>query len=198
MPFMQELIPYFNLLSTFNNNNVVAIDLAHNVFLVGAVLARKPENVLELGVGSGYVTNSLMHALRFNRKGRLTSVDNWFDWRGVEPAGVANLRAAGVNVITSGEEEFVRAAPSDAYDFLVSDADHFRSGAWLDQHVRIVQHDGFMFFHDTNQQPMFPSLGTIEGQIKERGLPHFHFKESSRPDERCQRGWLFVINKKQS
>ena len=193
---MHELGPYFNLLSSFNNANAVAIDLAHNVFLIGAVLARKPDRVLELGVGSGYVTNSLLCALRFNRKGKLTSVDNWFDWNGVEPKFVAPLRAAGVNVVVSGEEEFVRAAPDGAYDLLVSDADHFKSGGWLDQHLRIVQHDGFLFFHDTNQPRMFPGLATIEGQIQERGLPHFHFKESSRPEERCQRGWLFVINKK--
>jgi predicted O-methyltransferase YrrM len=194
---MHELAPYFNLLSSFNNTNAVAIDLAHNVFLVGAVLARKPENVLELGIGSGYVTNSLLHAIRFNRKGRLTSVDNWCDWKGAQPAFVPPLRAAGVNIVVAGEEEFVRAAPDDAYDFLVSDADHFRSGGWLDQHLRIVQHDGFLFFHDTNQPRMFPGLATIEGQIQSRGLCHFHFKESSRPEERCQRGWLFVINKKE-
>jgi predicted O-methyltransferase YrrM len=164
--------------------------------LVGAVLARKPERVLELGMGSGYVTSSLLHALRYNRKGSLTSVDNWFDWNGVEPPFAANLRAQGATVVTSGEEDFVRLAPDDAYDLLVSDADHFKSGGWLDQHLRIVAHDGFLFFHDTNQPRMFPSLATIEGQIRERGLPHFHFKGSSRPDERCQRGWLFVINKK--
>jgi predicted O-methyltransferase YrrM len=193
---MQELAPYFQLLSTFNNNNVVAIDLAHNVFLVGAVLARKPENVLELGFGSGYVTTSLFHALRFNQKGRLTTVDNWFDWRGVEPPAVHSFRQAGINVVTSGEEEFVRAAATDTYDFLVSDADHFRSGSWLDQHLRIVKHDGFMFFHDTNSAETFPSLGSIAPQIKQRGLPHYHFTQSTRPDERCQRGWLFVINKK--
>jgi predicted O-methyltransferase YrrM len=193
---MHELTPYFNLLSSFNNANMVAIDLAHNMFLVGAVLARKPERILELGVGSGYVTNSLLHAVRYNRKGKVTSVDNWADWKGVEPAFAANLRAAGVSVIVSGEEEFVRATPDNAYDMLISDADHFRSSAWLDQHLRIVANDGFLFFHDTNQPRMFPGLTTIEGQIKDRGLPCFHFKESSRPDERCERGWLFVINKK--
>ncbi len=53
---------------TFDNANTVAIDLAHNVFLVGALLARKPDNLLELGVGSGYVTHSLLHGMRFNRK----------------------------------------------------------------------------------------------------------------------------------
>jgi hypothetical protein len=144
---MHELTPYFSLLSSFDNSNVVAIDLAHNVFLVGAVLARKPERVLELGVGSGYVTNSLLHALRFNHKGRLTSVDNWSDWGGAEPAFASSLRAAGVTL-------------------LVSDADHFHSAAWVDQHLRIVQHDGFLFFHDTNQPRMFPGLATVEGHDK--------------------------------
>jgi predicted O-methyltransferase YrrM len=193
---MHELTPYFQLLSSFNNSNIVAIDLAHDMFLVGAVLARKPERILELGVGSGYVTHSLLHAIRYNRKGKLTSVDNWADWQGAEPPFAANLRAAGVSLIVSGEEEFVRAAPDNAYDMLISDADHFRSSGWLDQHLRIVASDGFLFFHDTNQPRMFPGLATVEGQIRDRGLLHFHFKESSRPDERCERGWLFVINKK--
>ena len=138
---MHNLSFYFSQISNFDRTNI-AIDLAHNVFLVGAVLARKPASVLELGIGSGFVTHSLMHALRFNRRGRLTSVDNWCDWNGVEPAFVSSLRAAGVNVVVSGEEEFVRCCP-DAYDLLVSDADHFRSHGWLDQHLRIVQHNGF-------------------------------------------------------
>ncbi len=194
---MHDLAPYFDLLATFNNQNAVAIDLAHNVFLVGAVLSRKPERVLELGIGSSYVTRSLLHALRFNRKGRLTSVDNWFDWNGMEPPFAAGLRAGGVNIVISGEEEFVRTAPDNAYDFLVSDADHFKSGTWLDQHLRIAQSGGFLFFHDTNQPRVFPTLATIETQIQQRGLAHFHFKESSRPEERCQRGWLFVINQNQ-
>jgi predicted O-methyltransferase YrrM len=193
---MHELAPYFGLLSSFDNANAVAIDLAHNVFLVGSVLSRKPERVLELGVGSGYVTSSLLYALRYNRKGKLTSVDNWFDWNGAEPAFASAFRAQGVSVIVSGEEEFVRSTPDDAYDFLVSDADHFQSHSWLDQHLRIVEHDGFLFFHDTNQPRTFPGLASIEAQLQARGLPSVHFKESSRPEERCQRGWLFAVNKK--
>ena len=62
--------------------------------------------------------------------------------------------------------------------------------------MRIVGHDGFLFFHDTNQPDIFPGLAEIESQVRQRGLPYFHFKDQSRPDERCERGWLFVINKK--
>jgi hypothetical protein len=193
---VSELVPLFNLLAGFDHRNVVALDRAHNMFLIGAVMARKPLDILELGIGSAYVTMSLMYAIRYNQRGRLTSVDNWADWGGQEPPGVDALRKGGANIVTMGEEAFVRAAASDSYDLLVSDADHFRSAGWLDQHLRIVRHDGFMFFHDTNSLNAFPGLATIERRIGELGLPCFHFKESSRPDERCDRGWLFVINKK--
>jgi hypothetical protein len=39
-------------------------------------------------------------------------------------------------------------------------------------------------------------LASLKDKIELMALPHFHFTESSRPDERCERGWLFVINKK--
>ena len=84
----------------------------------------------------------------------------------------------------------------DALDFLISDADHLKSQNWLDQHMRVVQNDGFMFFHDTNQPRVFPGLATIEDQLKSRGLFCLHFRENSRPDERCDRGWLFAVNRK--
>ena len=193
---MTELAPYFQLLEQFDHNNIVALDRAHNLFLVGAVLSKKPNDVLELGIGTGYVTASLIHALSYNRKGRLTSVDNWFDWGGKEPPGVDNLRKAGVNVVSMGEGEFVRQAPTDGWDFMVSDADHHRSQEWIDEHLRIVRDGGFMFFHDTNQPGVFPGLATIEGKLKERGIFTLHFKENSRQDEHCNRGWLFAVNKK--
>ncbi len=126
----------------------------------------------------------------------LTSVDNWLDWKGSEPPFAAALRKAGANIVVSGEEDFVRSAPDNAYDLLVSDADHFKSATWLDQHLRIVEDEGYLFFHDTNQPQRFPGLAGIEGQIRSRNLPHVHFRASSRPDERCQRGWLFVVNQK--
>ena len=197
MSHLDALDDYFAFLQEFGPNPV-AIDVAHNLFLIGALVARKPERVLELGIGSGYVTRSLLHGLRYNRRGTLTSVDNFMDWKGAEPPYVREFREMGAEIVAPREEkEFVHATPTDAYDFMVSDADHSRSGTWIDQHLRIVRHDGFMFFHDTNHQTKYKSLKLIGKRIRELGLPYYHFTENSRPDERCDRGWLFAINRKE-
>jgi predicted O-methyltransferase YrrM len=190
------LAPFFDLVLGFDHRNDIAIDCAHNIFVIGAALSKKPRNILELGIGTGYLSMSLVHALKYNRTGQLTSVDNWFDTHGWEPRLGAQLRVAGVEVVCASEEEFVCQAPTDAYDFLVSDADHQNSWRWLDEHIRIVEHNGFMFFHDTNQPDMFPGLAELERRVEELGLPSYHFAQSSRKDEKCSRGILFVINKK--
>ncbi len=129
-------------------------------------------------------------------KGRLTSVDSWLDSNGVEPPFVAGLTRRGRAGHRCRRGGIRPRRPADAYDFLVSDADHFNSHRWLDQHLRIVQSDGFLFFHDTNARGCFRGWRPSKPRSARGGLACFHFKESSRPDERCQRGWLFVINKK--
>lgn len=191
-----DLVHYFNLVLSFDHRNPVALDRAHNMLVTGMVLSKKPKAVVELGVGSGYLSASLAYAIRYNGVGQLTSVDNWYDTQGQEPPITKQLRNLGVNVVCSGEEEFVRSAPTDAYDMLISDADHYHSPEWLDQHLRIVKHNGLLFFHDTNQPNAFPALATMEGKVSALGLPYYHFTENSRPDEHCDRGWLFVINRK--
>lgn len=155
-------------------------------------MAAKPQNILELGIGSGLVTRSLMAAIRYNQYGTLTSVDNWLDWGRTRPE--LDIPPE-VKVIASEEEVFVRLAPTDEYDMLISDADHDRSGLWFTEHCRIVKPDGFMFFHDTNQ-PQYPTLFALQELAKARALPYFHFTKSTREDERCERGLLFVINRK--
>lgn len=196
-PSLQPLAGWASSLVELDDPGHVAIDRAHAVLLMGMVLSRKPRDILELGVGSGFVTKTLLQGTRFNGVGTITAVDNWLDWSGEEPPLIAELRAQGVNVVAPMEEEtFVHGAPDDAYDLMVSDADHRRSGTWIDEHLRIVRHDGFMFFHDTNHLDRFRTLGLVEKRLRELGLPFYHFTESTRPDERCDRGWLFAINKK--
>jgi len=171
----------------------IAVDLPHAAFLFGCVMAKKPTDVLELGIGTGYITRMILNALQYNQHGTLTSVDNWQDFQGQEPAHIQPLRQAGARIVAPvTEEEFVRSCASDKYDMLISDADHNRSHLWLDQHLRITRHNGFMFFHDTNTG--WAGLQTIEDQIKH--MPYFHFKKNTREEELCHRGWLFVVNKK--
>jgi predicted O-methyltransferase YrrM len=193
---MQALKEYFTMLENFDHvGNSVAIDRCHNMFMMGALLAKKPDDILELGLGSGYVTISLIHGVRYNGKGKLTCVDNWADARGASMEDLAaDLRKLGVNVVAPVEEyRFVSGCPSDAYDFLISDADHVNSGTWVDEHLRIVRSGGFLFFHDTNMLSEYPNMALITSRVKELNLCHYHFKESSRPDEQCERGWLFVM-----
>ncbi len=194
---MENLREYFDHILTFEHSSATPIDRCHNLFLVGALLSKKPDNILELGIGTGYVTASLIYALRYNGKGKLTCVDNWFDWGGQEPPGMEKIRAAGVKVVAPMDEaQFVKDCPSDAYDFLISDADAFLSGLWIDEHLRITADKGFMFFHNTNRIADLPNLALIEKRLKELGLYYYHFTEKSRPDERCDVGWLFGINDK--
>jgi predicted O-methyltransferase YrrM len=174
-------------------NHPGAIDLNHNLLLMGAVMSKKPETVLELGIGTGLASWSILTALKYNERGRLVCVDNWHDSGGIEPGHVAPIRQAGAEIVVSDEESFVKSCPSDSFDLLVSDADHTRSGLWLEEHLRIVKDNGFLFFHDTNN-PAWPTLHSIPGRVSH--LPHHHFTENSRADERCQRGWLWVINRK--
>jgi len=135
--------------------------------------------------------------VKYNGKGKVTCVDNWKDRDYEVPVTIIKkLENAGVEVITSDEEDYVRSCESDKYDFLVSDGDHHRSGLWIDEYLRIVKHDGFMFFHDTNLVHAYPTLDLINKRIRELNLPHYHFTESSREWESCANGMLFAINKK--
>jgi predicted O-methyltransferase YrrM len=173
----------------------VALDLAHAALLAGAVASLKPARVLELGVGSGYTTRAVLQALAWNGRGELTCVDNWADWGGREPPHAQALRDAGAVLVTAGESDYLVRCPDDHFDVLVSDADHQQSDRWLDLHLRVVRDGGWLFFHDT-ANASFPNLGLVVRKVEALGLAHRHFTEGSRPDERCERGWLLVINRK--
>lgn len=194
---MENIKAYLDLLSNPKQHEI-AMDSSHCLHIIGSLLSKKPDNVLEIGIGKATLTAGLVMGLRYNRKGRLTCVDNWIDWGGNEPSEIAVLREAGVTIIAPVEEkDFLYGCPGNSYDFVVSDGDHFNCDQWVDQYIRITKPDGFIYFHDTNNH-MFPNLDTIRQRVKQLGLPHFHFTQSSREDEQCERGLLFVINTKSS
>lgn len=175
-----------------------AMDTCHYLQIVGSLVAKKTDNILEVGIGTAMLTTGLVMGMRYNQCGRLPCVDNWRDWHGIEPPEIATLREAGVMVIAPVEERvFLASSETDTYDFVVSDGDHSNSGTWVDEYFRITKPEGFIYFHNTNNHKMFPTLALVQQRVLQLGLPHYHFTQSSRKDERCERGLLFVVNRKQ-
>jgi hypothetical protein len=174
-----------------------AMDQCHADLIYGAAVAFKPSRILELGVGTGLITKRLLEAIQFNEVGRLTCVDNWLDTNGKPPdffdALPEPFNTQSPRFRLCDERSFCFGCKSNVYDFLVSDADH--SGDWPQEHFRICTPGALMFFHDTNT-PEYAGLYRLESIVKELGWPCIHFKKSSRPDERCERGLLMVVNGK--
>jgi predicted O-methyltransferase YrrM len=181
-------------LLSFDSQQRVAIDDPHAVLIFGLAISHKPEQVLEIGVGSGFLTQTLLNAVAYNQCGTLTCVDSWFDTDGKEPTFFDDLRSRGARHVFSTEEEYVRNCETEAYDFILSDGDHFNSGDWIDDTLRILRPGGVVIFHDTNQPDVFPNLGKIVKRVEELGLFHYHFTRKSRKDERTDRG-LFLVFK---
>lgn len=167
----------------------VAMDRAHQAVIFAMAVAQKPMDVLEFGVGSGAISRALIAALNYNQHGRLTCVDNWIDSGGIEPPIAETVRKAGATVIGQDEYSFTAGAPTGAYDFLVSDADHNEAGRWVAETFRLVRPGGILFFHDA-AATHYAAMALIREYA--RPFPHLLMDRSSRADERCGRGLLMV------
>lgn len=181
-----------------NRPNKAAIDSAHGMLILGSLMSSKSKNILEIGIGTGFITNMLLNAIEYNQVGKLTSVDNFHDLGGNLPNHVLdNLKTnKNIKIVAPMEErDFVFSCGENSFDFLVSDGDHLHAGEWVDQIFKIINPDSIMFFHDINNSG-YPNLKNYKIRADELNKPNFLFKESSRQDEDCSRGILMVINKK--
>ncbi len=171
------------------------IDGAHGALLLGALLSTKPTNCLEFGIGPGRSTRTLLAGIGFNQKGSLTCVDNMHDYGGNLSVEFYDelQRNPKVNIVISNEGDFVAAAESNSYDFLMSDGDHGQNGSLVDKVFDMMKPDSFMFFHDVCD---YPGLMRYKTRADELGKPNYLFSQSSRPNEKTERGFLMVINKK--
>ena len=171
-----------------------SVDLCHGLLLLGALTSAKPNNVLELGIGPAFASEILCAGIKYNNKGRLTCVDNLADLGGNLPqAKLDYLKENGVNIVAPiDEKDFVEQSELEGYDFLVSDAYHGRAHLWAERVFDIMKPNSFMFFHDVLDNK---NLLRYKEIADEREYHNHIFSDSSRSDENCHRGWLFIIKK---
>lgn len=180
----------------FGTVELVKIDVAHAELLRGLIMSHKPKTILELGVGGGQGTDAMLSALEYNEQAyNYTLVDNWLDFDYVQPPEVAERYGSRINIVTSGEKEFVFSC-DQKFDFIMSDADHHRADQWF-EHVyqNLLNANGILVYHDVNlvDADAFHNLAGIYHKCRSDKIPHMLFNRNSKSGERCQRGLLVIF-----
>lgn len=168
-----------------------AIDKNHLKLIQGLLVASKPKRILELGVGTGNVSQVCLDAIGYNKQGHLLCVDNWQDWKGKTPKIAVELVKLGAEVITQGEGDFVAENLDDRFDFIISDGAHGASHKWCDKLYDMLNRGGVLVAHDVTN-PHFKNLMEYRTEARRRRYDTMLFSESTRDDERCERGLLVV------
>lgn len=196
---MKNFEAYANFVTSFKAANDVSIDSCHGMLVFSLIVSHKPKRVLELGIGNGYTTKTILYALRYNGSGVLDTIDNFHDWggNGSDPVIVRTLREIkelGASVYAPiAEKTFVFGVAENTYDFVVSDADHHHCGEWTDQIFRITRPNGIIVVHDVSS---YTSPHRYVDEAKRLGKPFMVFAESSRKDETCANGIAVIHNTK--
>jgi predicted O-methyltransferase YrrM len=170
--------------------NNVPVDKNHASLVFSTCISLKPKKILELGIGSGLLTNSLMAAKLYNGYGDLTSVDSFYDWSFVKPDHVKAFESTGLlSIVVKDEKDFVLSC-KEKYDLVVVDGNHNEGHLWANEIFSLVNSGGILFAHDVIA---YPNLGIYMDLAKSKGYGFKVFKESSRQDEACGRGLIEVF-----
>lgn len=169
------LINYFNFLIK-NKPGQTSVDECHGLLLFGLIVSLKPSKILELGVGTGYITKTILSAINYNEKGKLICVDNLKDYKGNKPNFINELEKEGIIFNNEDETLFLKNV-KDKYDLIIADADHSRINENINFYPKILNKNGFMLIHDVNF--------VLENS--------YLFNKSSLLKERCSRGWLLFF-----
>jgi predicted O-methyltransferase YrrM len=178
----------------FGHDDTIKIDRAHADLLTGLIKSSKPKTILELGIGGGQATDAILSGLDYNQqKYQYVLVDNWLDFDGVMPSVVGETYGSRVNIVTSGEREFVFSC-NEKFDFIMSDADHHHTQEWFKYvYDTLLADDGILIYHDVTLTSQFPNLIQILYRCQEFNLKHKLFNQDSLPGEMCFRGLLVIF-----
>jgi len=180
----------------FGTVELVKIDVAHAELLRGLIMSHKPKTILELGVGGGQGTDAMLSGLEYNEQAYdYTLVDNWLDFDYVQPPEVAERYGSRINIVTSGEQEFVFSC-NKKFDFIMSDADHHRTDQWFEYvYQNLLNPNGILVYHDVNlvDADAFHNLAGIYHRCRNDKIPHMLFNRNTKGGERCQRGLLVIF-----
>jgi predicted O-methyltransferase YrrM len=79
------------------------------------------------------------------------------------------------------------------FDFIMSDADHFRTQEWFAHvYANLLNSGGILIYHDVTN-PQFPNLMRIYEDCVRNGHHHVLLNANSRKEERCDRGLLVIF-----
>lgn len=184
-------------MSTYANpafDKLVAIDECHCGLISALVSSRKPKKLLELGFGSGTSCRDILNALHSNSTPfHFTVVDNWLDFGGVPPEEVKRDIYSQINFISSPEKDFVENS-NEKFEFILSDADHFRTQEWFKYvYENMLSSEGILIYHDVTNSKVFPNLLQIYNETIRNNYHHMLFNYNSKEEERCDRGLLVIF-----
>ena len=166
-----------------------AIDMNHLSLIQGLLVSSKPKKIL--GVGTGNVSQVCLDAIQHNQVGHLTCIDNWQDWKGNIPKIAVELKKLGAEIITKSEKDFVHENLDARFDFIISDGAHGGSHKWCNKLYDMLNRGGVLIAHDVTN-PHFTNLREYQIEARRRRYDSMTFSESTRKDERCERGLLVV------
>lgn len=172
----------------------IKIDRNHLELIYGLVVSAKPKRLLEFGMGCAAATDRILDAIKYNEgHDCYTVVDNWIDFGGKAPREAVERYAKRLNLVTRDEGDFIRLHIGLGYDFILSDADHFKSEKYMeDCYMKLLNHNGILIYHDVCG-PEFPNLHQIIKNAEQWNLRHAVFNKNSRSDEHCDRGLIVIF-----
>lgn len=163
---IRYLMEYFKTHEAGHRANIDTSDMGYGWIHYGFIRLIKPQRVLCVGSGYGYIPAVLAQACHDNGFGHVDFVDagygfshrhNWTwtgYWKTLE--GQASFKSFGLgNYITiylMKTQTFVKKYPSLMYDYIYIDGDHLYGGVSFDyKHLwPRLRTNGFMAFHDVS------------------------------------------------